>query len=51
MTMNEKQRHVMMDVGEESDVVVMIVQPVRSEAMGTVERLRPRRCAAEAQSD
>ena len=51
MRKNEKQRHVMMDVEEECHVVVMMLQPFRSEAMDTVERLRPRRCAAEAQSD
>ena len=51
MTKSEKQRHVMMDVEEKCNVVVMMLQPVRSEAMVTVERLRPRRCAAEAQSD
>ena len=39
MTKTEKQRHVMMDVEERCNVVMMMMlQPVRFEAMGTMER-------------
>ena len=48
----EKRRHAMMNVVENGNVVLMLDASAWSiRGYSTMERLRPRRCAAEAQSD